>query len=167
MLEDAVLYVSRTIAHLASILLMLLPLPIFLADPQELVLLPGKIEGTDPCGFEKIAHLLLIRAVELEFAQLYWEPHSFLPKHRQASASQPLHTDEWQREVILVDDAEHVEPFRADRSELLVLVALPIEQFLEVQELLVDPEGMYCDTVTAKGLLLSETVSDGDLEHTA
>ena len=49
--EASVLYVRRMIAHLASILLMLLQLPIFLADPQELVLLPGKIEGTDPCVF--------------------------------------------------------------------------------------------------------------------
>ena len=77
--EDSVLYVSRMIAHLASILLMLLQLPIFLADPQELVLLPGKIEGTDPCVFEKIAHLLLVRAVELEFAHYNCAPHSFLP----------------------------------------------------------------------------------------
>ena len=121
--EDSVLYVSRMIARLASTLLMLLQLPIFLADPQELVLLPGKIEGTDPCVFEKIAHLLLVRAVKLEFAHYNCAPHSFLPEHRQASASQPLHTGEWQREIILVDDAKHVEPFRADRSELLVLVA--------------------------------------------
>ena len=35
-LEDSVLYVSRPIVHLASILLILLPLPIFLSDPQEL-----------------------------------------------------------------------------------------------------------------------------------
>ena len=83
--------------------------------------------------------MLLVRAVELEFAHYNCASHSFLPKHRQASASQPLHTDEWQREIILVDDAKHVEPFRADRSELLVLVALPIEQFLEVQELLMNP----------------------------
>ena len=35
-LEDSVLYVSRTIAHLASILLMLLPSPNVLADLHEL-----------------------------------------------------------------------------------------------------------------------------------
>ena len=41
-LEDPVLYVSRIIANLASTLLLLLPLPHFLADPRELELLPGK-----------------------------------------------------------------------------------------------------------------------------
>ena len=40
-------------------------------------------------------------------------------------------------------DAKHVEPFRADRAELPVLFVQPIEQFLEVQELLVNPEGPY------------------------
>ena len=39
-LENSFLYVSRMIAHLASILLMLLSFPKFVADPQELDLLP-------------------------------------------------------------------------------------------------------------------------------
>ena len=39
------------------------------------------------------------------------------------------------QEILLVDAAEHIEPFRADHSELLVLVVSQIEQFLEVQEL--------------------------------
>ena len=54
-IEDTVLRVSRTIAHLASKLLVLPPLPDFLADPQELDSLPGKVEITIPV-FENIAH---------------------------------------------------------------------------------------------------------------
>ena len=42
-----------------------LTLPNFLADPQELDLLPGEIEITVPSVFEQIAYLLLVRAVEL------------------------------------------------------------------------------------------------------
>ena len=63
-----------------------------------------------------------------------------------------------QREIILVDEAEDVE-----HSDLLVLV----EQFLEVQELVVNPECTHWDTVIATDLPQSETVSDGDLEHSA
>ena len=37
-------------------------------------------------------------------------------------ASQPLRIDEWHQETLLVDGAEHGEPFHADHSELLVLV---------------------------------------------
>ena len=80
-LEDSVLCVSRTIAHLASTLLLELPVPTFIVGA----------------------------------------PRYFLPKHRQDEASQPLHVDEWQREIILVDEAKHVEPFRAEHSELLVV----------------------------------------------
>ena len=65
-----------------------------------------------------------------------------LPKYRQFFAAQPLRIDEWQQEIILVDGAGHVEPFRADRSELLVFVVQPIEPFLEVQELQVHFAGM-------------------------
>ena len=67
-LEDSVLYASRTLAHLAFILLMSLPLPKFLADLQELDLLPEKISITVPSVFEEIAHLLHVRAVELASA---------------------------------------------------------------------------------------------------
>ena len=49
---------------------MSLPIPEFLADPQELGLLPGKI-----------AHLLLARAVELVVADYKCAIHNFLPKH--------------------------------------------------------------------------------------
>ena len=45
----------------------------------------------------------------------------FLPKYSQGVASQPLNFDEWQRQIFLVDKAKHVEPFRAEDSELLVL----------------------------------------------
>ena len=41
-----------------------------------------------------------------------------------------------------LDGREHVEAFRADHSELLVLVVFPIEQFLGVQELQVHSEDM-------------------------
>ena len=34
-----------------------------------------------------------------------------------------------------MDGGQHVEPFRADHSELLQFVVQPIEPFLEVQEL--------------------------------
>ena len=43
----------------------------------------------------------------------------------------------------------------------------PFEQFLEVQELQVNLEGMPWDTEIAKYLLRSDLVSDGDLEHFA
>ena len=118
LLEDSVLYVSHMIAYLASILRMLPPFPDCLSDPQELDLLPGKIEITTPSLFEKIAHLLLVRAVALAFAHNNSALHYLLPKHRQDFASQPLHCDEWQ----LVDEAKHVEPLLAEHSELLVLV---------------------------------------------
>ena len=52
--------------------------------------------------------------------------------------------------MILVDEAKHVEPFRAGHSELLVLVLSHIEQFPEVQELLVNLEGLNWGTVTAR-----------------
>ena len=73
MLEDSVLY---------ALLLMLLPLPKFLVDPQDLEWIPEKIEITVlSVFFEKIAHVLLVRAVELAFAHHRCAPHCFLPKH--------------------------------------------------------------------------------------
>ena len=48
-LEDPILYVSRIIAHLASTLLLLLPLPDSVANPHELDLLLGKNEISVPC----------------------------------------------------------------------------------------------------------------------
>ena len=66
--DEPVMFVSRVVAHLASILLLPQPLPSFLADPQELDLLPGKIATTVPCVFGKYAHLLLVRAVGFVFA---------------------------------------------------------------------------------------------------
>ena len=59
-----------------------------------------------------------------------------------ASASQPLHFGEWQQEILPFDGVAHVEPFRADRTELLVLVVQPLEPRLEVQELQVHFEGV-------------------------
>ena len=74
---------------------------------------------------------------------------------------------DWQREILHVDVVEPVEPFRADHSELLVLVGCPTEQFLRVQELLINPEGTQRDTVIAEDLLLSDFVSVRDCEHCA
>ena len=48
--------------------------------------------------------------------------------------------------------SKHVKLFRASHSELLVLVVSPNEQFLEAQELLVNPDGVYWDTISAKGV---------------
>ena len=45
-----------------------------------------------------------------------------------------------------------------------MLVVSPTEHFLEVQELQVNTEGMYWETVVAMDLPGSEMVSDGDLE---
>ena len=63
-------------------------------------------------------------------------------------------------------DAKHVETFRAEHSELLVLVVYPVEQFLAVQELQVNLEVLgYCN---CQGFTLpAETVSNGDLEPSA
>ena len=66
--EVSVLYGSRIIAHLASILPLLLPLPKNVADPEDHDLLPGKIEITVPSVSEKVSHLLLFRVVEPVFA---------------------------------------------------------------------------------------------------
>ena len=46
---------------------------------------------------------------------------------------------------------QHVEPFRAEHSEPLLVVMQPVEQFPEVQELLVNPEGTCWDTVSVEG----------------
>ena len=60
---------------------MLLPSPNFLADPQELHLLPGKIEVTVPSVSEKITLLLHVRPVELVSVHNKCAPDYFLPKH--------------------------------------------------------------------------------------
>ena len=75
--------------------------------------------------------------------------------------------DEWQQEIHLVDEAKFVEPFRADHSELLVILVFPIEQFLEVQEMLENLEGMYWGTPIAKDVPQSGWALDGDLEHSS
>ena len=58
--------------------------------------------------------------------------------------------------------------FRASHSELLVLVVSPNEQFLEAQELLVIPEGVYWDTISAKGVnsgLISDWLEAVNMVH--
>ena len=82
MVVDSALYVSFILAHLVSILQMSLPLPKFLADLQELDLLPEKIARTIPSVFGEIAHLHHVRSVELASAIYNCAPHSFLPKYR-------------------------------------------------------------------------------------
>ena len=77
-----------------------LPLPNILADFQELHLLPEIIAITVPV-----------------FETLF--PAKVLTSFCLAAAS---YSCQWHQEVILLDGAAHVEPFRADRSELLVLV---------------------------------------------
>ena len=53
---------------------------------------------------------------------------------------------------------EHVEPFRADHSELLLLVVKPNEPLLEVQELHVHSEDVLLEAVIAKDSLRSDVV---------
>ena len=72
---------------------MLLPLPNCLADPDELDLLPEKIEITVPSFGVKIAHPLLVRAVKLGLAHYNCAYHTFLPNKRHDFASQSLHID--------------------------------------------------------------------------
>ena len=80
-LDDSVLYGSSIPAQLASILLMLLPLPYFLVNLQELDLRAENIEITIPSVFEKVAHLLHFRAVELASTRYDKALHYFLTTH--------------------------------------------------------------------------------------
>ena len=75
-----------------------------------------------------------------------------MPKQSQDFASQPLRTDEWQREIVFVVESKHVKLLRANHSELLVLIVSPDEQFLEAHDLVVNPEGVYWDAIHAKGV---------------
>ena len=93
-----------------------------LVDLQDIDFLPEKIAITAPLVFGKIAHLVHVRVADLASARYKCVPRYSLPKYRQGFASQPLHIDELQQEIFLGERAEHVEPFRADRSKLLVLV---------------------------------------------
>ena len=149
MIEDSSVNVIRPTAHVAS-LLMLPPTPYFSLIFETLTcFLPEKLVQS---VFATVAHLLLVRAVELASAHNNCAPHDVLSKHSQNFASQPLRTDEWQREIVFVVESKHVKLFRANHSELLVPVVSPNEQFLEAQELLVNPEGVYWDTISAKGV---------------
>ena len=60
--------------------------------------------------------------------------------------------------------------FRANHSELLVLVVSPNGQFLEAQELLVNSECVYWDTISAKGVnsgLISDRLEAVNIVHGA
>ena len=108
---------------------------------------------------------LRVRAVE--FAHYSCRLHCFLPRHGQDFASQRLHIDEQHREIFFVDETKHVEQFRAEHSELLVVVGYPVEQCLEVQELQVNLEGMYLGNCNCQGFTQPGSVSDGDLAYSA
>ena len=114
-LEDSIVYVSRIIAHLASILLLLLASPNCLADLRELSLLTGKIETTVPSVFEKIAHLFLLRAtiVRLTFV---------LSKHDNIFDSQTRRVDQWQREFSLLKKQSTSSPSARTFSALVLVV---------------------------------------------
>ena len=90
-----------------------------------------------PFVFGKIAHLLDVRVAKLASAL-----DKVLPRNRFVLI---------QQELLLVDEAEQDEPFRADHSELLVLVVLSFEPILHVQEVQVHFEGVLRDTVLCQG----------------
>ena len=61
--------------------MMLLTLPSFLADFEELDSSPEKIATTDPFVLVNIARLLLVRVTELASARCDCVLHCFLPKY--------------------------------------------------------------------------------------
>ena len=98
------------------------PLRSFLADLQELDLILEQIVITHTFVFVKIEHLFLARVAELASARCYCVFLCFLPKYWQGFAPQALRIDERQREILLVDGRQHVEPFLANHAGLLALV---------------------------------------------
>ena len=142
-LDDSVRYASRTVAHLASILPLLLSLPNVLAAPQELDMFPGKIEMTVPSVFEKIAHLYLHNNS--------CAPHHSLPKHRQYFA---LCT----KQITSRRFALTIQSFLCSLCDQLHSFWRPRTAG--------DTKDTYWDTVVVNDLL-QDTVSDGDLEHSA
>ena len=155
---------SAKTAHLASILMMSLPLPIFLADPQELDLLPEKIEITVPslrkpriCSLCELSnlHLHLIVVRSTTFCQ---STDKILPRNRFALMSGS------EKSSLLMKQST------SSRFALIIQsfsCSSPVEQFSEVQELQVNHENLHWDTVIAKGLLQSDLVSDGDFALSA
>ena len=79
--EDSVLYVIHVLIRLASILLLSLPLPKFLADLQELDLLPERIAVKNVFVFGKIVHLLHVRVAGLASARCNCVLRCFLPQY--------------------------------------------------------------------------------------
>ena len=75
------LHVNHVLVRLASILLSLLPFSKFLADFQELDLLPERIATTIPSVLGKIARLLHVRVAELASARCNCVLHYFLSKY--------------------------------------------------------------------------------------
>ena len=113
MLEDSDLYVSRTLANLASILL-LSPgrFQVFSLILKSLICFLVKARSQFPLSLRK-SHLLHVRAVGLASAHCNCASLT-LARNRQDFSSQPLHNDEWHHEILLVHGAGHVELFRAD-----------------------------------------------------
>ena len=127
MLEDSALYVSHVLTRLASILLMSLPSPNCLAYLQELDLLPERIAITSQSVFEKLAHLLHVRAAERVYllkkncAQHYF---SFQTIDKFFCFAARFVADEKQPEIILIDEQSPSSSFALIISELLVLVCV-------------------------------------------
>ena len=122
MLEDSVLYVSGILARHVSVLLMSLPFPKFLADLQMLDLLR---EIRDNSPLPSLGKSRMSFMFEFPSLHLHVEIVCFAISCQcidKVFASQPLNTDEWQQDIIFVTGSEDAEPFRADRSELLVPV---------------------------------------------
>ena len=111
MLEDSVLYSSRILARLVSILLMSIPLLNLLADPQELDLRRERISLTVPFVFEKIALNLHLHITSVCLATFRQSTDEILPRI-------PFHIDEWQQEILPVHEERHVSrwSFRASRA---------------------------------------------------
>ena len=81
-----------------------------------------EIEITDPSVFDKSCICFMCELSNLHLRKIIGALHYVWTWKRQDFAAQPLKFDEWQQEIILVDGAQHVEPFHADHSELFVHV---------------------------------------------
>ena len=122
-LEDSVLCVSR-IVHLASTLLLLLSLPKRLADFQELDLLRERNEMTAPflsLGTSRVCFMFELPNMHLQVKKVV----CFMISCQSIDKVLPrclFILTSGSNNFLLVDGVERVEPFRADHSELLVLV---------------------------------------------
>ena len=167
MLKDSVLYVSRVLAHLASILLMLLPLPNILVDPHEPDLLPEKIEITNPLSLRKsrICFMLELSNLHLHFLIVHLtiscqNTDKILRRNRFVLMSGSEMFSLLMKQSTLSRFALIIQSFSCSLCDQL-------NSFLRSKNCLVNPESTYWDTAIAKDLPRSGTVSDGDCEHFA